>query len=296
MRTKQVLLFAITFSLVGCAAGVKTQPRELPDAEEVSRADGGCQTVAQMEMDAWNSHDIETIRSIFTVDIVHDDGDSYFKGIDEVSEMAATVFIFFPELGNRVTQIFIGDGECLGVYEYWNLELGGVQYTQAAPAIEVDLFEIRDARIAYWTLFDGLATIERRRSADKEHLKGARDLLESYTAAWSSGDANKVSPLYAQGAVRKDPVFHERQEGREQIRAFAEAFFNWYPNVEWELSLAYNGHVDGLPAAGATYSIHTGEDECAISAAVILVMGEGGIVDETIYYDADSLMKCGWVR
>jgi ketosteroid isomerase-like protein len=277
-------------------------PREPAPAAEVERTAAAFETVASAVVEVWSSGDVEAVRELYTDDIVHHDQTfgAHIIGIDRVGYMASNFMNQFAGMQSRVAESFIGLGDGLAVWELWNIRLGGHEFTQDDPLVEVDLYETRGDRISYWTLFYGLDTLEKvAGSATTERLDEARSLLSSYGSAWSSGDPRIVGDLYAPDAVRDDTIFGERAEGRRAIRSFAESFFAWYPGAQWNLLHPFGEGRGDAPMTGGVYAIRVsgpGDQPCEVHVAVLLNTSEDQIVQEALYYKPDSLISCGWAR
>ncbi|MGD8850106.1 MAG: hypothetical protein PVF18_10310 [Anaerolineales bacterium] len=301
MKKNRWLLGVITLLLTGCgisAGGVQRGP--IP-ASAVLEDQAHCELISRAHAEFWSAHDMDLFDEVYTEDIIHDDGDTPIVGAEDVSSMASNVLMFFPRLQTRARSLYIAGGECLGVYEYFPLNLGGYVFSEEDPLIEVDLLRARGDLIYYWGLFEDHPTIEKQ-SPDEEdiqQIEADRNLLDTYAEAWSSGEIDQVVNLYANGATREDLMFGERQEGGEEIRSFARAFFKQYPAVTWELETPFSGELSGTQVAGGTFRIQVDEknsESCAVEAAVLLWTSDEGITEESIFYNADSLIGCSWAE
>jgi uncharacterized protein (TIGR02246 family) len=129
-----------------------------------------------------------------------------------------------------------------------------------------------------------------------------RDLTSAYARAWSSADTAAVGKLYAPDAVREDMVFGDREESRDEIAAFASRFREWYPDATFGVVAPYGvgtPAVAGRPVVAAELTIaasDAGGRPCTVKAAVYLETKGGLIASERVYYDADSLIGCGWAK
>jgi hypothetical protein len=87
-------------------------------------------------------------------------------------------------------------------------------------------------------------------------------------------------------------------DGRKSIEKFASDFFVWYPNVTWKMIEPFEedspGNIDG-GIFGIQVSDPSGKP-CEVQVALLLEPSDKGIVKERIYYDAESLITCGWAR
>ena len=301
MKKKRVLIGVIALLLAGCGIFDGGTGREPISASTVLEDQTSCEMIAQAHANFWSVHEIDLFDEVYTEDVVHDDGEDPIVGAEDVSSMASNVLMFFPRLQTRVRRLYTAGGECLGVYEYFPLNLGGYDFREDDPLIEIDLLRARDDRIFYWALFEDHPTIEKQNPDEEamQYLKDERDLLDSYAVAWSSGEMGQVADLYASGATREDVTFGERQDGIEEIRSFARIFFKQYPAVQWDLETPFSGDISSGQVAGGTYTIRLkgkSSESCAIEAAVLLWRSGQEISNESIFYDADSLIECGWAE
>jgi hypothetical protein len=301
MKKYRFLLGVIALLLTGCgliSGGTQIEPIS---ASAVLEDQARCETISQAHAEFWSAHDLDLFEEVYTEDIIHDDGEDPITGAEDVSSMASNVLMFFPRLQTRARSLYSAGEECLGVYEYFPLSLGGYDFTEEDPLIEIDLLRTRDSKIYYWALFEDHPTIEKQ-SPDEEGIQWiqeSRNLLDSYAEAWSSGEVDRVADLYASGATREDLTFGERQEGGEEIRSFAGAYFKQYPALSWELETPFSGALSDGQVTGGTFSIQFDgkkSEACVIKAAVLLWRSDQEILKESIFYDADSLFECGWAE
>jgi ketosteroid isomerase-like protein len=295
-----VLLALLVVALASCGVERAVAPREPAPAAEVERTAEAFEAVTSAVVEAWSSGDVDAVRELYTDDIEHHDTSfgAHIVGIVGVVSMASRFMAQYAGMQSRVADRLIGSEDSLDVWELWNITLGGYEFTQDDPLVEVDLLETRGDRISYWTLFYGLDTLEKV-GWTGEPLDEARSLLSSYGSAWSSGDPRIVGDLYARDAVREDTIFGERAEGRGAISSFAESFFAWYPGAQWKLLLPFGERRLHASVAGGVFAITVSGpsgERCEVHAAVLLETSDDQIVHEALYYGADSLISCGWAR
>ncbi len=292
---KPWLFCVIVLLLTGCGP-----QREPISASIIQESDAHCDRISSAHADFWSSHDTDLFGEVYTEDIIHDDSGT-IEGAGDVSGMASTVFLFFPGLQTRATSLFIAGEECLGVYEYFPLELGGYEFTEEDPLIEIDLLRPREDRIFYWGLFESHETIKKQFLDNEgyQRLEADRRLLEAYAEAWSSTEIDRIAELYTSEAARKDLTFAEQQSGIDEIRSFAGSFFKLNPGIAWELQMPFSGDLSGMQVAGGTFLINTEKEnsgDCVIEAAVLLWKSGQEILEEAIFYNANSLIACGWAK
>ena len=194
----------------------------------------------------------------------------------------------FPNFEGQVADTFISREDGVVKWEYWNV-LG---YSKVNPIVEYDLVQTRDGRISYWRLFYFPRFLG--------YLGTPVDntLVEKYATAWSSGDPKIVSALYAPDGVREDTLFGNTSTDRNTVEGFAADFFAWYPGVKFELLEPFSEQTPGV-MKGAIYAIHVNDGSgtlCDVRVAVLLDPSKNGIKKENIYYNAESLIGCGWAR
>ncbi len=248
--------------------------------------------IAEGQVQAWNSHDLDRLRQVYTEDVVHYDANQpLFVGIDAVLGMASgIVFAGSPDFQGRLGDTFIRREDGFDRWEIWNWH----GHTKDDPIKEYDWLTMRDGRISYWRLLYGPAFLK---------IQGASyetKLLEDYASVWSSGDVQRVAGLYASAAVRLDTLFGENQEGSSAVQDYAEKFFAWYPGVRLELLETF---AEGpIPVKrGGVYAIHVQDSAgkpCDIKALIVMEADESKekITKEWVFYQPDSLLACGWAR
>jgi ketosteroid isomerase-like protein len=298
MRCWRIVLLVFILATTSCG-GSHTAPRQPVKLASLQTAATNFDHMASGLHEASISGDKQAVNNLFTEDAeAHD----RTFGDDAVGPQQIAGLISVVSSSSTKTQLmdqYIGLENGLTVDHMWNFTLGATNYTQDQPMIEVDWLQIRDNRIAYWSLYYALDIIEGIGMATSTRLDQARTVLSSYQAAWSSGDTQAVAELYASDAVREDMVFMERQEGQKSIVPFAETFFKWYPGVQWNLSLGFGDGMGDAPVTGGLYVITVNDlngQPCEVRAAVLLQTSENLITHETLYYESQSLIKCGWAQ
>jgi steroid delta-isomerase-like uncharacterized protein len=124
-------------------------------------------------------------------------------------------------------------------------------------------------------------------------------VLDTWAAAWSSHDAEKLLPLFTDDCMYEDVTFGVVMHGKDQLRAFAKGAFAAVPDIrfdittrfasgrwatiEWEMSGTHKGDFPGLPATGKRFS--------GIRGATIIEIENGRIRRNSDYWDAAAFMK-----
>jgi ketosteroid isomerase-like protein len=320
-RLMLCILFSITI-LVGCAKPVEvaTQPptptytqmpptptlepsptttpaREPVSAIEVERIASAFETITNLQVEAWNAYDFDAMRALYTDDIEFTDttfGD-HMVGINKVIDMARAMSVNYSSMRRHVIGHFVGLEDSVATYNYWGFE----GFTPDDPMLWVFQLRTSGDRISNWTLLEGLEATEKLNLGSELRFDEARFLLSSYQSAWSSGDPMRVAELYSNDTVRTDTLFQEKQEGQEALTSFAESFFAWYPDAPWTLLQSFGEWKGEAPLIGGTYSIKVTDSfdqPCEVLVAVLLQASEGKITHEDLYYQPDSLIKCGWAK
>ncbi len=305
IRKKLLMILYIVIPiaiLYACAKVSEVTPREPISATEVKKSASKLETLTDAMVEAWNSGDLEVIQTLYTDDIVCTDatfGD-HLVGIDELRSMGREFLQYFPSLRRQVLYHFIGLEESLATFDYWGFSWATHEFTPEDPFLWVHLYQTSGNHFSSWTLLEGLESIEKSGySVTTGRLDEARSLLNSYSYAWSSGNPNTVSDLYARNAVRDDSLFREHQEGSTAIASFARSFFSWYPNIRWKLFQSFGEWNEDDYRIGGIYATQITDSTnqpCEVLVAVLLKAPEGKITNESLYYEPDSLIKCGWAK
>jgi ketosteroid isomerase-like protein len=300
MRIWRIILPVFLLSAVACGC-LHPAPRQPVTINNLQAAETKFGQIAGGLLETWNSRDTQVVKDLFT-----DDAEAYDRsfgdhvvGPDQITGLIAIVSAFGPNWEARQTDRYIGLDNGLVVDEMWNLKFGSIQFTQDHPMMDIDWLQTRNDRISNWTILYGLDTLEELAIPSLQRLDQARSLLSSYQAAWSSGKVQAVTQLYANDAVREDMVFMERQEGQRAITTFAKSFFGWYPGAQWNISLEFGEGIGDAPITGGLYTIKVNDQNgqpCEVKMAILLQTAENLIIQETLYYEAQSLISCGWAR
>jgi hypothetical protein len=153
---------------------------------------------------------------------------------------------------------------------------------------------LRDGKISYWWLFYDQEVFH------AGELDFDQKMLQDYAAAWSSGDAQAVTSLYSTDAVRKDNLFGEKQQDSAAIQEYAQKFFSWYPGIRLSLLQSF-GEYPKLEKRGGVYALNVTDragKPCEVQGLILLEPDSSGqkIAQEWVFYQADSLIACGWAR
>jgi len=270
--------------------GLKT-----PNAEEITRISNECEDIVKGQVNAWNTRNADNLKKIYTDDIVHFDSEPAFVGIDEVVDMAKQVWDMFPNWQMRTGGTYISEDKCFGTWINWGI----MGLTQESPGIEFDLLETQNNKISFWRLFYdqnfGFSEID-------------DELLSQFEIIWSQGDVNKIKAFYSEDATLEDTLFGVSVDEQSKIANYAESIFAKNPGASWELLIPFAEGRAGYPysekhpfaSQGGVFAIHLADSDgkpCDIQTVVILTPNkEGQIQAQEAFYDAGSLIACGWLN
>jgi steroid delta-isomerase-like uncharacterized protein len=135
------------------------------------------------------------------------------------------------------------------------------------------------------------------RSADAQALERVLDL---WAVAWSSGDVEKLLPLFTDNVEYEDVTFGAVNRGRNALRDFAKGTFEAFADLEFELKsrlVAADGKsgamewvwrgrqtkdLPGLPATNKAF---------AVRGASVVQFADGKISRNSDYWDLATYMK-----
>ncbi len=294
-------MLAVVLAIAAGGCGSTAEPRAPIDAGDL-RADvdllGGTVTG---HVAAWMEQDPDAIRSYWDDDTVHEDTGFLLElsGPDLLS-MPDWFFDDAPDFKWEVDQVFVADGVALEVTRAWGIELRGFDFVEDEPLWEIDRIEVDpDGTLGRWTLFYDLDTY-REWSALDSRIDDAESLIRAYADAWGSGDSAEVGALYAADAHRVDSLFGVDLAGIDAIEAHAARFSSWVSDAGFSPHLIFSDSRLGFrdpERIGAVFTLGgvDGEgSECDIDMAVVLSSTDGTIVHDEVFWDADSLLACGW--
>lgn len=234
---------------------------------------------------AWDAGDLEAFAAYLS------DGEfEFFEPASHIRSKQGFIDFMRPFFASHTQgnatgrRFFSGDDEVVESYLGW----GFGPFTEDNPVVEVDLFTIEDNEItSLHAMYD---------PAVSRLIYGVdpTDLVTAYGVAWSSGDPDRLLPLYAEDARRTEGLYGIELEGVDQITRHAEAFFTRHPDASWTIVEPYI-FTSGI-LSGAVF-VFEEPDGCSIGTAVVTEMDDAGrITDERIYHDIAAIEECGWQR
>lgn len=287
----------LSFFLQGCGQTAQKVPsRRVLQAGEVKSISAEFHRLSDAVRETTLDRDFDAMKNeIFTEDAVHHDGNMELattKG--GMVSLLKQFILFYPDYNSRPVSYHIGRTDGVYMEESWNWSNVEPNYTQDAPMINYMWFTLREGKISYWWMFYG------HKSMERDGIDYDEKLLKDYAAAWSSGDAKTAAGLYTADAVRTDSLFEETQQGNAAVQQFASSFFTWYPGVQLTL---LNTFAEGPKPIkkGGVYTMSVTDlsgAPCQIETLILLEgdQSEQKITHEWVFYQADSLIKCGWAQ
>jgi len=291
-----LFLSAILINLSSCSGS--EAPKTL-DAKEITSLGNHCEGLERKQVDAWNTKDPENLRQVYTDDIVHFDGQPLYTDIGEVIAMAHGIFSSFPKWQMKPGETYISKDQCLGTWINWGL----FGITQDDPGTEYNLLDFQGDKISYWRLFYD----QRFDKAWGGEQFIDPNFLSQFASGWSGGDAAELTKFYTEDAKLEDSLYRVAITGQPAIQNYANSFFARSPGASWVLIDSFGeekaeNHPELYPppSQGGVFAIKVtdaGGNPCEIIAAVILTPNEEKKIEaQKIFYNADTLLACGWAK
>jgi steroid delta-isomerase-like uncharacterized protein len=122
--------------------------------------------------------------------------------------------------------------------------------------------------------------------------------LEAWAADWSSHDIDHLLSLFIDDCIYEDVTFGVINNGKAELKAFAEGIFAAFPDfkieltsrfasgswagMEWIISAIHKGDLPGMPATNKSFSIR---------GATIIELQTGKIKRNSDYWDLATFLK-----
>jgi SnoaL-like domain len=295
---KRILIGCFIFFLTLVSTSCKQQTASRPplSIDEVKTISSEFEKVSSAFIDAYNTHDTDLISQLLTDDIeYYEVGSSpQYTGLSQYVSLAKLFLASSPHFEGRQRSTFIGRVDGFDIWEQWNFR----QSTKENPYLGYDWYQLNDGKISSMWLFWGYEVYVRdfipNMGATFDHKP-----LQDYASAWSSGDPGTVSSLYSKEVVRQDTLFRENQQGSAAVKDFSVDFFNWYPGVRMELLQSFMLAESEPIKMGGVYAIHVSDQAgkpCNVNAVILLELSQDQIINEWVFYNADTLIACGWAQ
>ncbi len=234
--------------------------------------------------DGWAAGDASSIAAVLDDDsfVFNEPGN---PNLDEDGFMTLMEpFIGNPSVEAIDHRYFVGDDEVIQVQQAWGFG-GGT--SEENPVVEVDVFTVRDGAIVSIRSMYGAEFITRWAG-----VEGAEEAVAAYESAWSSGDVSEVEGLYADDAVRSQPLYGIDSQGVDEIAQTASGFFARHPDTLMRVVEPYVfSSADTLAQTyGAMFSL---DHDSTCKVLVLLEPDEAGeITNERVYFDTETLGSC----
>jgi ketosteroid isomerase-like protein len=234
--------------------------------------------------DGWAEGDADGIAAVLDDDrfVFNEPGNTNLDEDEFMSLMEP--FIGNPSVEAIDQRYFVGDDEIIQVSQAWGFG-GGT--SEENPVVEVDVFTVRDGAIVSIRSMYGAEFVARWAG-----VEGAEEAAAAYESAWSSGDASEVAGLYADDAVRSQPLFGIDSQGANEIAQTASGFFARHPDTLMRVVEPYVfSSADTLAQThGAMFSL---DNDSMCKVLVLLETDESGaIANERVYFDTETLGSC----
>jgi ketosteroid isomerase-like protein len=245
--------------------------------------------LADEEIQAWNSHDIDRIRQLYTEDMVYIDYNTTAGRADLMNTATWILQTDSPQFKISRDDTFMNANDAFLPFHLWNFNAAGND-TDVNPVEHYAWQTPQDGKIAYWRTFYSTEFKE----AHNEYFD--KNYIDEYAKAWSSGNPQMVADLYTPDTIRQDSLFGEDLQGSTAVKEYATKFFNWYPDVKYEILEPF-GESGSTKTMGAIYAIHTSDKDgnpCDVKTAILFEISQKKIGKEWVFYQPDSLIACGW--
>lgn len=292
-----ILFVWILFGFTACS---RPELLQNLNAKAIETKGKDCEALFNRHVNAWISREPENLRQVYTNDVVHFDGSPIFNGIGDILSLGKEMFRTFPEWEMEAGETYISEDACVGALIQWDL-LG---FTVENPGIEFDLLESRDEAISFWRIFYDQKFFDAFSYPDRVDV----DFLFQFASSWSGGEPQEIISLYTLGAEIEDSLMGVSAIGQESIKGYVTSFTEANPESEWKLLYPFtegNASPEFIqqypyPSQGGVFAILTKDltgNPCEVHAAVILTPNEDGkITIQKNFYNAESLVVCGWAR
>lgn len=238
----------------------------------------------------WTTHDLAGFAAFLDDGFVFNEPETTNMSKEDFIEMMKP-FVVSEDVGEADVRYFAGGEEVVESHLVWGF--GGA--TEEAPIVEVDLFTVRDSTITSLRSLYGPPDFNRQHG-----LVLPTEVMDAYLAAWSSGDIAAIKALYAESAIRSEPLYGVELRGPTEISRYAALFHQQHPDASLSIVDPYVfGHRQDFsrpPTIGAVLSL-VDSARCEVQYVVLLDSDDSGaITSERVYYDIETIQTCDWQR
>jgi ketosteroid isomerase-like protein len=283
------LLLTCLIILMLVSTGCQQQASRTVSADEVKKLSTVLDQLSDKAIQAYNSHDLDQVRQVYTEDVLVYESNEKCNGVDCMLHTADWIFSNAPQFGIQKR----GDAYISGEDGFLQQDFLNFSAIPENPIIHSFVWvKPQEGKASYWRSFVSSDFFTSR------EMPFDPTILNDYTTAWSSGDAQTVADLYNTDAVREDSLFGENQQGSSAMKDFAADFVNKYPGISLELLQSF-GETGEVKTLGGVYAMHVTDQNskpCDVQALIVLEPNNGKISKETVFYQPDSLIACGWAR
>jgi ketosteroid isomerase-like protein len=275
------------------AASPSATPRPVPTPErDAVDAAQAIRSLFERHTAAWDAKDPDAILALYAAEVRFVD---YLGGWPDESraslEMMVRGSVELQDLGSSASTYFVDASGGVESYDVWGLG----DATEADPVHEVDVFATDGGLLTALTTVYDLKSLSQITHIPVAQFAKVETMLQGYAAAWSSRDLTSIAALYAEGASRTDMLFGELAAGRQAISDGANRSFSSFAGAVWQLDLPFGDGAGQDALSGGTFTVRLAQPRaCELGAAVVVKTNpEQQIVSERVYWELDSLLRCG---
>jgi hypothetical protein len=294
------LMFCILFvSSILAACTSKVEALQTLDANEITTLGNNCKGFFTELIEAFNSKDNNKTLPFFADDVIVYDPYPMWVGIDGIIAMGKYTNNLTTDIHFEVKETYISKDECFASDFAWGI----FQFPQDDPGIDYGLYFLKDGKISSWRQMYDKHFLDVIQRGDIDY-----DFLSQFVSSWSGGDINKIMKIYSNDAKLEDTLFGVAVSGRGAIKDYANSFFAKSPGANWKMLEPFaENYATGewqeqypFQSQGGVYSItvkDTAGNPCEIRAIVLLTPNKDGkIQSQKVFYNADTLLACGWAK
>jgi ketosteroid isomerase-like protein len=209
------LLLACLIILMMVSSGCQQQTSPTVSTDEVKKLSMVLDQLSDEAIQAYNSHDLDQVRQLYTEDVLVYESNEQCNGVDCMLHTADWIFSNAPQFGLQKR----GDAFISGEDGFLQQDFLNFSAIPENPIIHSFVWvKLQEGKASYWRSFVSADFFTSR------EMPFDPTILNDYTTAWSSGDAQTVAALYNTDATRQDTLFEENQQGSSAVKEFAADF------------------------------------------------------------------------